>query len=157
MPESKGKYLIVWDATSHGTVANYFNYTGITIDFFKEELNIAYGKSSKECAGDELRKKLVAAARVGKNFIINVDKLLPNFNDEYCFAPDHFKSDVVFNYEEWHKKENYMKIVREDENCDMLMTQGNYVMMDTFTITILARYVNDENCAQLLQNIPHSD
>ena len=75
-------------------------------------MNIAYGKSNEECAGDELRKKLVSAARVGKNLIINVDKLLPNFKNQYSSDSDHFNSDMVFNYEEWHKKENYMKIVR---------------------------------------------
>lgn len=90
-----------------------------------------------------MRKKLVAAARVGKNFIINVDKLMPNFTQEYC---DHFDSKTILNYEEWHKKENYIKIVKEDENYDMLMNKGNYTMMDGFTITILARYVSDEKC-----------
>jgi len=42
--ENKGKYILVWDKTSHGTVANFFNYTGILVEFHREILKTEFKK-----------------------------------------------------------------------------------------------------------------
>ena len=58
--------------------------------------------------------------RTGDRFVIYVDKLNPDFKKDYNFPPDHWPSDEIFHFETWHKVENYMKVVKEEENHNML-------------------------------------
>jgi hypothetical protein len=55
-------------------------------------------------------------------------------------------SDVIFNRDEWFKKENYMQIVRANENYDSEIVTWNYHMLDGFDIIILARFDSDAKC-----------
>ena len=53
---------------------------------------------------------------------------MPDFVSEYTAGPEDFPSALILNWEEWHKKENYLKIVREEENYDQLIEAGKYCM-----------------------------
>jgi len=144
--ESKNKYLLVWDRTNKATCANFFNYTGILVEFHMEVMKAEF-KGSKTGVGDAcefLRKYLVRAARVGKKLIINVDKQAPDFINKYKGEKTMLPTDQIFNYEEWRKKENYINIVRANENYDSEIVTWNYHMLDGFTIIVLARYDSDE-------------
>lgn len=121
------KNIIMWDATSFSKVSTHLNFSNISCDFFKEELNIEYGKIDKESAVGLLRDKLVSAARVNKNLVINLDKLLPNFS-----TYEGLDSNMIFNYEEFHKEENYMKIVSEKGNFDELLNEGKFSVNKDF-------------------------
>lgn len=81
-PENQNKYQIIWDNTTNGTVANYFNYKGTKFDFSKEMELVPFGQTVDDVL-EKLRKKLVGAARVGKNIIFNIDKEVPDFNKVY--------------------------------------------------------------------------
>ena len=119
MNSFQGQNIVIWDATSAGKVANHLDFSEVVCDFFKEELDREYGKIDQNCACNHLRKKLIGAIRVNKNFVINIDKLIPDFSNHELFD-----SNMLFNFEELHKPENYMKLVNEDENYDALMEQG---------------------------------
>jgi len=84
----------MWDATASGHIQNILNFTRISYDWYLDELNKEYGKIDEDCICENLRKKLVSAVRLGKNFIINVDKLCPDF-----MLHEDFDYNMIFDYE----------------------------------------------------------
>ena len=68
---------------------------------------------------DLLRKNLVWCMRDGETLIINVERLAPNFKEEYAGTEDTWPADLIFNREVWSEEENYMKVVREHENVSL--------------------------------------
>ena len=70
--------------------------------------------------------------RCGDRLVIFVDKLVPNFKVDYNFPPDHWPSNEIFDFEKWRSNHNYMKVVKTDENHDLLMNKGKYYMNDNF-------------------------
>ena len=71
-------------------------------------------------ACEPIRHSLVYCMRSGDRFVIYVDKLCPDFHTDYNFPPDHWPSDELFDFQTWRVKENYMKIVKTEENVDLL-------------------------------------
>ena len=70
--------------------------------------------------------------RCGDRLVLFVDKLNPDFKNEYNFPPDHWPSDELFDFEKWRSNDTYMKIVKEEENEDLLKNKGKYSMHDNF-------------------------
>ena len=108
----------------------------------------------KEEVIEGLRKNLVGCMLHGKPMIINVETLRPNFNLDFTcleFPPE------IFNYSEWRKEANFLKVVHDDENVSMMGDKGNFYMNENFTIVLLAKYKDDADCADWLSKIPHSD
>ena|ERR1719198_1872237 len=95
--------------------------------------------------------------RCGDRFVIYVDKLNPDFKNEYNFPPDHWPSDEIFNFKHWREQDNYMKVVHESENHDLLNNAGKYYMNDDFQMIYLATFQSEEDCRKILENIPHSE
>lgn len=54
------------------------------------------------------------------------------FND-----PVNFPTELVFNFTEWRKEENYKRIVRDEEDKDLMGNMKCYVMNDSFGIVIV--------------------
>ena len=50
-----------------------------------------------------------------------------------------------------------MKIVRKEENKDIMGGEGNYMFNDKWQLCIIVTYKNDEDCIEMLDKIPHSD
>ena len=65
--------------------------------------------------------------RLGTTFVINIDKTLVDFTNQYTQV-DVFPTEEIFNWEFWHglnedeEENNYMKLLKEEENRDL---QGN--------------------------------
>lgn len=53
--------------------------------------------------------------------------------------------ELIFNFAEWQKKENYKKIVREEEDVDLFNNQGQFKMKDEFDIVILSDVADIKN------------
>ena len=83
-------------------------------------------------ACEKIRHSLVYSMRCGDRFVIYVDKLIPDFNNEYNFPPDHWPSYDIFDFQKWRDNDNYMKVVKEDENHDILLNKNKYSMHDNF-------------------------
>ena len=125
-------------------------------EFFRSALAVTIGQKSVDDAANDLRKTLVAAMRSGDNFIVGCDKSIIDFNEKYNIESV-FPMSEISNYEEWRVYPNYLKVVREDEDFDLLNIQGQYVMQKTFNMSFLCRYESEEQVAEVLANIPNSD
>ena len=51
--------------------------------------------------------------------------------------PVNFPTDKIFDINEWKKEENYKKIVREDEDHDLMGNKKCYWMNEKFDLIIL--------------------
>ena len=119
-------------------------------------LAVKIGKKSKEEALETLRSSLVYSMRTGDTFVINMDKLNADFKTEWQ-DDDELPMDKICDFDEWREESNYMKIVKEEENKDMLEKPGQFVMRDDFTMVFLARYESDQAMVDVFNNIPHSE
>ena len=95
--------------------------------------------------------------KTGDTFALNVDKLQPDWVNEWDMGDADFNPMTVFHKSQWQKEENYMQIVRERENISLTGDRGNYIMQPNFNIVIVAAYVSDEACDELLQKLPFSE
>ena len=95
--------------------------------------------------------------RIGDRYVINCGKLnidLRMYND-----PVKFPVDLIFDFEEWRKDEVYKRIVKEEEDVDLMGNKKCYWMNDTFDIIILRDITTDtadnDKREEFKQMIPH--
>lgn len=50
-----------------------------------------------------------------------------------------------------------MKVVKKEENHDLLGNKNCYSMNDNFTMVFLSKYTSDANMIKVLDSIPNSD
>mmetsp|Transcript_2045 Transcript_2045/g.3061 ORF Transcript_2045/g.3061 Transcript_2045/m.3061 type:complete len:106 (-) Transcript_2045:7-324(-) len=93
--------------------------------------------------------------RCGDRFVIYTDKMKADFKKDYNFPPDHWPSDEIFDFKHWREDDTYMKVVKEEENHDMLKNKGKYYMEDNFQMIVLASWQNPEDAKLLMDGIPH--
>ncbi len=94
--------------------------------------------------------------RSGDTFVINLDKISPDFKNVYN-DQGNFPSYKIFDWSEWRDHDTYMKIVRPEEDHDLLNNKKCFVMNAEFQIAILATYTTNEEILNLCSRIPHSD
>ena len=70
---------------------------------------------SKADSIEKLRKTCVYAMKSGDNMVMYVDKTAPDFKTNFTDKAD-FPTEVMFNFEEFRKKETYKKLLRGDED-----------------------------------------
>ena len=133
----KGRYCVIFDKNENCPV--FFTYKATMKDFHKETLAVTIGQKTKEDALEELRSGLVYSMRLGDTFVINVDTLNPDFKTEWQ-DDEILPLDEICDFDEWREDEKYLKIVKEEENKDLLGTAKMYFMQDSFTMVFLARY-----------------
>ena len=75
---------------------------------------------------------MVPAMRGGKTFIICLSKTQPDFTREYTADAETFPAAKVFDFLAWREGENYLKIVKEGENHDMMGGANNFYMSRDF-------------------------
>ena len=71
-------------------------------------------------ACEAIRHSLVYSMRAGDRLVIYFDKMTVDMKKDANFPPDHWPSEEIFNWPHWREFENYMKVVKEDENHDLL-------------------------------------
>ena len=133
----------------------YFNYKGTMKEANKLSVSVTIGYRTQEEALEVLRKGLVYSMRIGDVFAINCDNLNLDFNGKWCH-PEIFPIDEITDFDEWRESEKYMKIVKPEENVDLIGNKKCYIMHNTFTMVFLYRYTSDEDMVRILQNIPNS-
>ncbi len=94
--------------------------------------------------------------RIGDTFVINVDKTAPDFNSKFTHD-EIFPAEEVFNFVEWRSNDNYMKVVKEDENHDLLGNKKMYVCRDKFQLCVLATYDSEQHICQVVDAVPNSE
>jgi hypothetical protein len=80
--------------------------------------------------------------------------MTPDFHRSYT-KEGTFLCEEIFDFEEWHTEDTYMKVVRENENYDLLGNKKLYSMHDKFQMCILATYESDDQIVRLTKKIPH--
>ena len=137
------KYVVLWDKTANGTVNAKYRSKGIVVELEKEQDRVARKLKTEEDIGETLRAKMVSAMRIGKLLIICVGEEMPDF-DKYK-VPDSFGItwDDVFNWGEFRKKENYMKLLKDNENYDKFVNKGMFEMDKEFNVAFMSRYVKE--------------
>ena len=88
------------------------------------------------------------AGKNGSNLAIACSNLKPNFILD--LKTDLFNPFDVFDFAKHREYDNYMKIVKDDENVSLTGDKGNYFMQEKFQITFLAKYTDDADCAEFL-------
>jgi len=116
------------------------------VELNKLSLSISLGRITKDEAIETLRKALVYSMRIGDRFVINCGKYSIDFRNQYN-DPVNFPTDLIFNFDEWRKEENYKKIVRPEEDVDLIGNKKCYFMNDNFDLIILydIQGLNEEN------------
>jgi len=71
--------------------------------------------------------------RIGDTFVINIDKTVPDFIETFSHE-EIFPTSEIFNWSFWHEDDeyNYMKVVKAEENHDLLGKKNMYIMQDNF-------------------------
>ena len=119
------KYSLVFDKNGNASV--FFSYKAHMIEVNKLSIAIAMGKMSKEEAIEQLRKGLVYAMRTGDRYVLYCGNIAPDFKELFN-DPVNFPTDKIFDMKEWRKEENYKKIVRPDEDHDLMQNKNCYIM-----------------------------
>ena len=150
-----GKYVMILDTTGNCNV--YFEYKATQREFHKEMVAVHCDLKDKRTACESIRHSLVYCMRAGDRLVIFVDKLVPDFNKEFNFEPDHWPSKEIFDFEHWRDNDNYMKVVKQEENHDILLVKDKFCMHDNFQLVYLATYQDEAHVQKILENTPHSD
>ena len=150
---AEGKYAIIFDKT--GNAGTFFNYSAAYHEIFKEKLRVDKGDQTKDDVSEKLRSHLVHAVGHGTLLVLGMGKVNPEILAHQP-AGNVWPAHLIFDFAEWRKEENYMSIVKEEENKDMMGNPRQYVLNPKFTMVILADYQSDEECQALLNVVPHS-
>lgn len=135
------KYQVIFDNT--GDCETFFRYSGQVVDVNKMVLAMNIGKMKKEEAVEKLRKSLVMSMRMGDRYVLNCGKLNVDFKAMFN-DPVNFPVDMIFDYDEGRKNANYKKLVREEEDVDLMGNKKCYWMNDNFDIVVL-RDISTDN------------
>ena len=115
----------------HGNASVFFSYKAVMKDFHKEVVACQVGKKLKNQALEVLRRGLVYSMRVGDTLVIHIDKTMPNFKTDFTHKTE-FPTDKVFDFAEWRFYNNYMSVVKEDENVDLHGNKKCFAMNSNF-------------------------
>ena len=152
--QEMGRYCIIFDKNENANV--FFTYKGTMKEVHKLRVAVAIGYRTQEQALEVLRRALVYSMRIGDIFCINCDNLNIDFNDVWTH-PEVFPMDEVSEFDEWRENDNYMKVVKPEENVDLIGNKKCYIMDKNFTMVFLYKYTSDEDMVRIVNNIPNSD
>ena len=83
-----------------------------------------------------MRKALVYAMRIGDRLVLHCGRYQVDFRSDFN-DPINFPTDLIFNFDEWRKDEIYKRIVRPEEDVDLIGNKKCYFMNDNFDSIIV--------------------
>ena len=150
LARSEGKYIIIFDTTGNAQV--FFRYKAHMTEFAKKVIQVRMNACTVEDATEELRRHLVYSMKAGDLFVINSDKLEPDYDTEWNTSK--FPSHKVFDFAAWRDKSNYKSVLTDDEDVDNFGNKGWYEMKDDFQMALLSNESDDEHIQKFLSKIP---
>ncbi len=87
--------------------------------------------------------------RIGDVFAINCDNLNLDFNEVWTH-PQILPMDEISEFDEWREDNAYMKVVKDEENVDLIGNKKCYIMNEKFTMVFLYRYTSDEDMVRIV-------
>ena len=150
----KEKYIICWD--KNGNVPSFFTYTAAKQDFFAKVKDVEAGSATAAEVTEELRAAMVHSMRTGRAFVINLEKKQPDFAGVYNTGAGEFPADLIFNYAEWRKYDNFTSILRNSEFYDLKETSNIFKLSPEFMIVFVCSSSSQADFDELCSKIPHS-
>ena len=156
LARTQNKYVFINDL--QGNCDSYFKVSGrIKAQFleFGRIMTSAEGVQEEIDDGIEmLRAKWVVSMRLGQPLVLNMQK------SEVCFASyaahPLFPCEVLFDSEQGRKPENYLKIVKEEENRDIFGNE-RFEMKPEFMLIVLSTHTSDEKAEAMFNSLPSSE
>mmetsp|Transcript_40321 Transcript_40321/g.38793 ORF Transcript_40321/g.38793 Transcript_40321/m.38793 type:complete len:124 (+) Transcript_40321:103-474(+) len=105
---------------------------------------------------DEMRSYLVYCMKLGSPFVFFISKIEPDFKKEFNIQGT-FPTDLIFNFQEFRKRENYLTLVKDEEDLKYFNIQEHLDLQEPFTIVILSTYTDDASMQKVMDNIPNLD
>ena len=153
------KYCVFFDNTG-GNVATFFSYKGHLVDFNKEMMKVETGNKSVADACEVLRTSVIGGMRNGTCVALNMDNYMPDFKNEYN-KPDGcelWDTDVVFDFSTFRADEEiYKKIMKKEEDVDMMGNKWCFSIMKDFQMCLLYSYKNEDHAQKVMDSLPHPD
>ena len=146
--EERHRHSLLFDKTGNCEV--FFRYKAHLVEVNKLSIGISLGRTTRDEAVETLRKSLVYCMRAGERLVLDCGNIAVDFKGLFD-TPGSFPVDQLFNFKEWRKEENYMKVVRDDENHDLMGNKKCYMMNDSFHIVILQNNEDDQETADELR------
>ena len=136
-------------------VPTFFRYKGYELTFADELIRTAMNAQTYDESLDKLRAAFVACLRNGENLLVDCGKGSIDFTAKWT-RPDVFDTKIFFDWDLGHKRENYMKIVKDHENHGLGgINPGHYYHHEKFSMTFCSGG-DDAEIAELVSLIPHS-
>ena len=109
-----------------------------------------------EDAIEVLRKAFVACLRNGERLLVDCGKGGIDFTNKYN-NPEIFDTHIFFDFVEGQKEENYMKIVKPEENHGIggINPGFGYVPYHTFSLTFCSEAKDQSEIDIWGANMPH--
>ena len=150
--KNKNLYSLVFEAK--GDVGLFFEVKNKMTEFHRTVIGIKIGQITKQEGLEKMRQTLVQAVKAGERMCIFIDKIAPDFKEQFN-DPDHFPTDLIFNFDSFRQLDNYRSILREDEDYDYQNNKGCYIMNQEFTLVILSCAKTEEEKQEVIDNIPN--
>ena len=151
----EGKYLFIWD--KQGSVETFFTYQGKVSSFSVAKLNASLGRATKEDGLEIARKAVVNCLRNGDRLLYDFDKIAVDLTNEWTDEKI-FPSAMILNREEYLKKDNYMKIVKDEENTGIGgLNPGYYIASPNFSMTFRSGATDEADVTKLLSGLPNNE
>ena len=75
--------------------------------------------------------------KAGHRMCIMINKIAPDFKNQFN-DPKMFPTDLIFNYNEFCKIENYKSIILPEEDYDFQGNKGCYIIDKEYALVILS-------------------
>ena len=123
------RYCVIFDKNENANV--FFSYKATMRDLHVMAVEVELGKKDVDECLEEVRKGLVYSMRLGDTFVMNIDNLALDFKNKWT-DDEVFPMELISDFDDWRESENYMKIVKEEENVDLIGNKKCYQMAETF-------------------------
>jgi hypothetical protein len=152
--EKTGRFNLYYDRTS--CCATFFKYKALNmLDLPKDMELIEQGKARKEEVLEGYRKAVVVTMLYGANLCINIGTEAVDF--ENTWGSSSFPISLILDSKAIRERTSYMKLVRDDENVDVLGHKGSFEMGPTFTIGIIGDGSEGLTLDAFYESVPHAD
>ena len=149
----QGKYLIIHDKT--GNVATFFRYKGYELPFHTEIVKTALGRQTVDDTVELFRKAFVNCLRNGEQLLIDCGHGGIDFASKYNKIHI-FDTSVFFDFTESHRRENYLKIVKEEENFGPGgINPGCYIASSNFSMNFSTCAETEAEVNTWVATMPH--
>ena len=112
-------------------------------DLDKENLSVLLSRKTQEEAIEVLRSALVSAMRIGDTFVLNCGKTTPCFHKVWTDSEE-LPMETICDFNLWRKSKNNKRILKKNEDHDMLGNKKQFRLNDSFTVVFLFNYHSDD-------------